>query len=94
VFAQLTVRGKWEGPHVFVVRLRDDSGKPMPGVRIQDNGPKVGHPPASLTSLYSRVGLYEFICLQRSSMYSASLLVPKKDDTITAACIGRSWKSQ
>jgi len=41
VFAQLTVRGKWEGPHVFVVRLRDDSGKPMPGVRIQDNGPKV-----------------------------------------------------
>ncbi|KAK9909468.1 hypothetical protein WJX75_002711 [Coccomyxa subellipsoidea] len=42
VFAQLTVRGKWEGPHVFVVRLRDDSGKPMPGVRIQDNGPKAG----------------------------------------------------
>ena len=52
MFAQLTVRGKWEGPHVFVVRLRDDSGKPMPGVRIQDNGPKVGHPPASLTTLY------------------------------------------
>ncbi len=41
MFAQLTVRGKWEGPHVFVVRIRDDSGKPMPGVRIQDNGPKV-----------------------------------------------------
>lgn len=40
VFAQLTVRGKWEGPHVFVVRIRDDSGQPMPGVRIQDNGPK------------------------------------------------------
>ena len=42
VFAQLTVRGKWEGPHVFVVRLRDDQGKIMPGVRILDNGPKVG----------------------------------------------------
>ena len=42
VFAQLTVGGTWQGPHVFVVRLRDDSGKPMPGVRIQDNGPKAG----------------------------------------------------
>ena len=26
VFAQLTVGGKWQGPHVFVVRLRDDAG--------------------------------------------------------------------
>ncbi|CAK0741867.1 hypothetical protein CVIRNUC_001356 [Coccomyxa viridis] len=42
VFAQLTVRGKWEGPHVFVVRIRDDSGRPTPGVRILDNGPKAG----------------------------------------------------
>ena len=31
IFAQLTVAGKWEGPHVFVVRLRDDAGNPMPG---------------------------------------------------------------
>jgi acyl-CoA oxidase len=47
VFAQLTVEGpdgssRWEGPHVFVVRLRDDSGNVMPGVRIADNGPKQG----------------------------------------------------
>lgn len=28
---QLTVDGKWEGPHVFVVRLRDDAGNFMPG---------------------------------------------------------------
>ena len=41
MFAQLTVRDKWEGPHVFVVRLRDDQGKTMPGVRILDNGAKV-----------------------------------------------------
>lgn len=27
VFAQLTVGGKWQGPHVFVVRLRDDAGE-------------------------------------------------------------------
>ena len=31
VFAQLTVNGRWEGPHVFVVRLRDDAGNLAPG---------------------------------------------------------------
>lgn len=41
VFAQLTVNGKWEGPHVFVVRIRNDQGGPVPGVRIEDNGAKV-----------------------------------------------------
>lgn len=42
VFAQLTINGKWEGPHVFMVRLRDDRGNVMPHVRIRDNGPKMG----------------------------------------------------
>lgn len=42
VFAQLTVNGKWEGPHVFVVHIRDDAGQLSPGVRIKDNGPKMG----------------------------------------------------
>ena len=42
VFAQLTMDGVWQGPHVFVVRLRDDAGRLMPGVRIADNGPKQG----------------------------------------------------
>lgn len=41
-FAQLTINGRWEGPHVFVVRLRDDAGNLMPGVRTADNGPKMG----------------------------------------------------
>ncbi|WIA40748.1 hypothetical protein OEZ86_004431 [Tetradesmus obliquus] len=42
VFAQLTVGGVWQGPHVFMVRIRDDSGRLMPGVRIKDHGPKMG----------------------------------------------------
>jgi hypothetical protein len=42
VFAQLTVNGKWEGPHVFMVRIRDDNMHVLPGVRIQDLGPKMG----------------------------------------------------
>lgn len=42
VFAQLTINGRWQGPHVFIVRLRDDSGAHMPGVRTADNGPKQG----------------------------------------------------
>ena len=28
--------------HAFVVRIRDDEGRPMPGVRIEDCGPKIG----------------------------------------------------
>ena len=32
VFAQLTVGGRWEGPHVFVVRIRDDAGNLTPGI--------------------------------------------------------------
>lgn len=42
VFAQLTVKGEWQGPHVFVVRIRDDAGNLMPGVRITDHGAKMG----------------------------------------------------
>eukprot|EP00195_Chlamydomonas_chlamydogama_P017223 CAMPEP_0202900654 /NCGR_PEP_ID=MMETSP1392-20130828/11964_1 /ASSEMBLY_ACC=CAM_ASM_000868 /TAXON_ID=225041 /ORGANISM="Chlamydomonas chlamydogama, Strain SAG 11-48b" /LENGTH=634 /DNA_ID=CAMNT_0049587091 /DNA_START=142 /DNA_END=2046 /DNA_ORIENTATION=+ len=42
VFAQLTVNGKWEGPHVFLVRIRDDNLNVMPNIRIKDNGPKMG----------------------------------------------------
>ena len=32
VFAQLTVGDRWEGPHVFVVRIRDDAGNLNAGV--------------------------------------------------------------
>ena len=42
MFAQLTINGKWEGPHVFVVRIRNDDGSPVQGVTIRDNGPKMG----------------------------------------------------
>jgi len=42
VFAQLYVDGDWKGPHAFVVRLRDDAGNVMPGIRIRDNGHKMG----------------------------------------------------
>jgi hypothetical protein len=31
VFAQLTVGGVWQGPHVFMVRIRDDKGNVTPG---------------------------------------------------------------
>ena len=59
VFAQLTVRDKWEGPHVFVVRLRDDQGRTMPGVRILDNGAKVGSSGACpLLSTLNKEGIY------------------------------------
>ena len=43
VFAQLTTPdGVWRGPHVFAVRIRDDAGGPIPGIRIRDHGSKAG----------------------------------------------------
>jgi acyl-CoA oxidase len=41
VFAQLEVAGRSEGVHAFVVPLRED-GEVLPGVRIEDDGPKMG----------------------------------------------------
>ncbi|WP_182525532.1 acyl-CoA dehydrogenase [Nocardioides dongkuii] len=42
VFAQLEVAGGSEGVHAFVVPIRDEHGDPMPGVRIEDDGLKMG----------------------------------------------------
>jgi acyl-CoA oxidase len=42
VFAQLEVGGQRHGVHAFVVPIRDDAGRPLPGVSIEDCGPKFG----------------------------------------------------
>ncbi len=42
VFAQLEVGGTSHGVHAFVVPIRDAEGNVMPGVRIEDCGPKIG----------------------------------------------------
>jgi len=42
VFAQTIVNGKNEGVNPFIVRVRDDSMKPCPGVTIEDMGYKLG----------------------------------------------------
>jgi len=42
VFAQLVVDGEGRGVHALVVPIRDDEGRPMPGVRIEDCGQKIG----------------------------------------------------
>eukprot|EP00697_Spironema_sp_BW2_P014684 gnl/Spiro4/519_TR285_c0_g1_i1.p1 gnl/Spiro4/519_TR285_c0_g1~~gnl/Spiro4/519_TR285_c0_g1_i1.p1 ORF type:complete len:676 (-),score=138.32 gnl/Spiro4/519_TR285_c0_g1_i1:116-2116(-) len=42
VFAQLQVNGVSEGVHAVLTRIRDDSGQPIPGVRIEDMGMKMG----------------------------------------------------
>jgi acyl-CoA oxidase len=42
VFAQLVVGEESHGVHAFVVRIRDEDGNPMSGVRIEDDGPKIG----------------------------------------------------
>ena len=42
VFAQLSTQGQPRGVHAFIVPLRDENGCVLPGVRIEDNGPKMG----------------------------------------------------
>ena len=42
VFAQLKTPGESHGVHAFVVPIRDDAGRPLPGVRLEDNGEKLG----------------------------------------------------
>jgi acyl-CoA oxidase len=42
VVAQLDVDGQKQGIHAFVVPIRDQEGRPLPGITIQDNGLKMG----------------------------------------------------
>ncbi len=42
VFAQLEVDGEAHGVHAILVPLRDDDGRTLPGIRIEDCGHKVG----------------------------------------------------
>ncbi|MBF5042902.1 acyl-CoA oxidase [Aggregicoccus sp. 17bor-14] len=42
VFAQLEVGGEQHGVHALLVPLRDEGGRPLPGVRIEDCGRKMG----------------------------------------------------
>jgi len=42
VFAQLAVGEEEHGVHAFVVPIRDAAGQPLPGVRIEDCGAKMG----------------------------------------------------
>lgn len=42
VFAQLHVNGEEHGVHAFLIPIRTRSGRPLPGIRIEDCGEKVG----------------------------------------------------
>ncbi|MBK7774378.1 MAG: acyl-CoA dehydrogenase family protein [Sandaracinaceae bacterium] len=42
VFGQLETQGEGHGVHAWLVPIRDDQGQPMPGVRIEDCGEKMG----------------------------------------------------
>lgn len=42
VFAQLLIGGQTQGVHSFVVPIRSEEGEVLPGVRIEDDGRKIG----------------------------------------------------
>ena len=42
VFAQLIAGGEARGVHALLVPIRDEHGDPLPGVRLEDCGAKLG----------------------------------------------------
>jgi acyl-CoA oxidase len=42
VFAQLLTGDEVHGVHAFLVPIRDDAGRPLPGITIEDDGAKAG----------------------------------------------------
>eukprot|EP01083_Nonionella_stella_P043951 118551_1 len=43
VYAQLLIDGKEYGIHEFIVQIRDENHRPLPGVEVGDVGDKLGH---------------------------------------------------
>jgi len=44
VYAQLIIDGHEHGPHAFMVQVRDENHRPLPGIELGDCGPKLGDP--------------------------------------------------
>jgi acyl-CoA oxidase len=42
VYAQLVLEGKEYGVHIFMVQIRDEDHRPLPGIELGDVGPKLG----------------------------------------------------
>ena len=42
VYAQLIVDGVEKGVHIFILQLRDEEHRPLPGIEVGDVGPKLG----------------------------------------------------
>ena len=42
VYANLVTKGEPKGFHSFIVQLRDENHKPMPGIEVGEVGPKIG----------------------------------------------------
>lgn len=42
VYAQLIIDGKEYGVHVFMLQIRDENHRPLPGIELGDLGPKLG----------------------------------------------------
>eukprot|EP00004_Rigifila_ramosa_P015767 TRINITY_DN3684_c0_g1_i1.p1 TRINITY_DN3684_c0_g1~~TRINITY_DN3684_c0_g1_i1.p1 ORF type:complete len:761 (+),score=159.03 TRINITY_DN3684_c0_g1_i1:10-2292(+) len=42
LYAQLVIDGKEHGVHVFMLQVRDEDHRPLPGIELGDLGPKIG----------------------------------------------------
>lgn len=72
VYAQLIIDGKEEGLHPFMVQIRDENHRPLPGIELGDLGPKLGD--GANDTGFMRL---ENIRIQRKHMFSRYTRVTK-----------------
>ena len=81
IFAQLIVKGKNYGVQSFIVRIRDDDHKPMPGVEVGDIGPKIGfHAKDNGYLLFNNVRISKKDMLRKFISVSKTGEIKKKGD--------------
>lgn len=85
VFAQLEVGEESHGVHAFLVPLRDDDGQPLPGIRIEDCGEKLGLNGVDNGRLWFRdvkvprsALLNRFASVDADGVYSSPIASPNK----------------
>lgn len=85
VYAQLILDGKENGVHPFMVQIRDENHRPLPGIELGDLGPKLGD--GANDTGFMRL---ENVRIQRNHMFGRYNWVTKDGKLKTAKTKGSS----